>query len=247
MLIRNSNCYIFYVIMNIIIIGFVPHLSYPDEHFQPVYAFYCPSEEIPFIGELMFSTLPILEDNNVKAELGLSNTQLEKMREIDKEFVAGIKDVLLVNKGGNTEITEKKKEIKNHVIAIGKLTEDARKRTSEVLKPYQLRRMKELLLEKKGLLFIPRKDLVPLLRLDKKQERIIDEIRSNIFKKIDETASPDSVIASAEQCKLAMSTSRDLAVLLEESEKTIYNLLTPDQKANFEKLKVNSLNKNHSE
>lgn len=226
--------------MNLAFVSVAAKSSYSAEHTPIIYAFYCSSEEIPFIGELMPPILSIMEDDKVKAELDLSNTQIEKLREIDKAFFAGLKDVLTRDENKGRELMLNGGRIEDHVIAIGKISEDARKRTTEILKPHQLFRMKELLLQLEGVLFIPKKDLRQLLRLDKKQERAIDEIRSGIFKRIDETTSPDSVIASASRCKFATSTNRDISILLEESEKLVYRLLSPEQKGNFEKLKGKS-------
>lgn len=236
-LMKKFNRYVICVIMNLAFVLLAVKSSYSADNTSPTYAFYCSSEEIAFIGELMFPALTIMEDDKVKADLDLSNTQIEKMREMDKAFVNGIKDVLTRNGNKGHELLLSGGRIEDHVIAIGKLFEDARKRTSEILKPHQLYRMKELLFKLKGILFIPKKDLKPLLRLDKKQERAIDEIRSAIFKRIDETTSPDAVIASAGRCKFATSTNREVAILLEQSEKSVYRILSPEQKENLEKLK----------
>lgn len=239
LLIKKINRYTIWLIMSFAFVTLV-NLSYSAERAPTIYAFYCSSEEIPFIGELMPPILSIMEDDNVKAELDLSNTQIEKLRGIDKAFFTGLKDVLTRDENKARDLLLNGERIKDHVIAIGKLSEDARKRTNEILKPYQQSRMKELLLQLEGVLTIPKKDLRQLLRLDKKQERAIDEIRSGIFKRIDETTSPDSVIASASRCKFATSTNRDIAILLGESEKLVYLLLSPEQKATIEKLKGKS-------
>lgn len=208
--------------------------SYSAERATATYSFYCPSDEIAFIGELMPPIRYIMENDKVKAELELSSIQLEKFREMDKELVVGVRDVLSAN--GNKDRGLSNVKIEDHVIAIGKISEDARKRTNEILKPHQVTRMKELMLQLKGVLFIPKKDLRQILKLDKKQERAIDEIRSGIFKKIDETLVPEEVIASANSCKFVASTNRDVAALLGESEKSIYRLLSPEQKKSVEQL-----------
>lgn len=223
--------------MNLTFVSVTAISSYSSEHTPIIYAFYCSSEKIPFIGELMPPILSVMEDDKVKAELDLSNTQIGKLREIDKAFFAGLKDVLTRKENIDHELLANNRRIEDHVIAIGKLSEDARKRTNEILKPHQLSRMKELLLQIKGILSIPKKDLRQLLRLDREQEFAIDSIRAGIFKKINETTSPDSVIASTGRCKFATSTNRDIAILLEESEKSVYRLLNPEQKATIEKFK----------
>lgn len=204
--------------------------AYSLEQDLAIYAFYCPSEEIPFIGELMPSVLRVLEDDKVKAELTLSNVQVEKLREADKAFFAGLDDVLTHKSGSRS--------IEDHVLAIGKLSEDARKRTNEILKPHQTTRMREILLQLYGVLFVPKKDLRQLLRLEKDQERAIDEIRSGVFMRIDETASPGT--ASANRCKFATSTKRSLAGKLEESEKSVNRILSPEQRETVGKLKGDS-------
>lgn len=202
-----------------------------------IYAFYCPSEEIAFIGELMPSVLSTVEDDKVKAELGLSNAQIGKMKETDNAFFAGINDVLGHNENKERDQMANGRRIQDTVMAIGKLSEDARKRTNEIMKPHQLARMQELLLQRYGLLFIPKKDLRQVLRLEMKQERAIDEIRSGVFKRIDETAAPDSVIASSGRCKFVNATNRDIVILLRESEKTVQRLLSPEQRNTLNKLR----------
>jgi len=231
-----------YAIRLIISISFLlpVNLSYSAENTPIIAAFYCSSEDIPFIGELMPPILPIMQNEKVRAELDLSNAQIERLKEIEKVFFTGIKDILAEDENRGRELRLKGGRIEDHVIAIGKLSEDARKRTNEILKPHQQSRMKELLLQLKGVLPVPKKDLRQLLRLDREQERAIDEIRSGIFKRIDETTSQDSVIASAGRCKFATSSNRDVAVLLEEGEKSAYRLMSPEQKSTIEKLKGKS-------
>jgi hypothetical protein len=238
---KISRCAIC-LIMNLAFVLLAAKSSYSAEHaeYAPIiYAFYCSSEEIAFIGELI-PPLSLVDDDKVKAELDLSETQIEKMKEVNKAFFVGVKDVLTRNENKGRELMRSGGTIEDHVVAIGKLSEDARKRTNEILKPHQLARMNELLLQLKGVLTIPKKDLRQLLGLDRKQERAIDEIRSDIFKRINETTSPDSVIASTGRCKFVASTKREIAILLEESEKSVYRLLSPEQKENVEKLKGKS-------
>jgi hypothetical protein len=232
-----------YAICVIISLAFVSPAksSYSAEPAPIISAFYCSSKEIDFIGELIPPVLSIMEDNKVKTELDLSDSQIEKMREMDKVFFAGVKDVLNSSENRGSELLRNGRKIEDHVIAIGKLSEDARKYTNEILKPHQLARMKELLLQLKGgVLTIPKKDLRQLLRLDRKQEKEIDEIRSFIFKRIDETASPASVITSVGRCKFATSTDCNIAISLEQSEKLVYSLLSPEQQATIEKYKGKS-------
>ena len=198
------------------------------ERAPTIYAYYCPAKEIAFIGELMPPVISIIEDAKVRAELDLSNAQLGKMKEADNAFFAGLKDVLAGNEAGGSTV--------DHAMAIGKLSEDVRKRTNEILKPHQLSRMQELLLQLYGIFFVPRKDLRQLLRLDVKQEWAVDEIRSGIFRKIDETTSPDPGVAPG-RCKFATSTNQDVSVFLKESEKSVYRLLSAEQKETVTKLK----------
>jgi len=200
-------------------------------------AFYCSSEKIPFIGELMPHMLSIMENSKVRAELNLSDDQLEQMRQVDRGFISGVKEVLNRNQSNGGGMMRNGVRTENHVMAIGKFSEDARKRTNAILKSAQLARMQEIVLQLKGVLSIPKKDLRQLLRMDAKQERAIDEIRSGIFREIDETASPDSVIASAGRCKFIISTKHDVSVLLKKGEHAVYLLLNPAQKAIIEKMK----------
>ncbi len=225
------------VIMSLAFVLQAVEPSFSAEPAPVISAFYCSSEDLPFIGELMPHMLSIVENDKVRAELNLSDAQIEKMRDVDRGFFAGVKEVLTRNESKDGELLQNGGRSENHVMAIGKFSEDARKRTNEILKSHQLARMQEILLQLKGVLSIPKKDLRQLLRLDPKQERAIDEIRSGIFKKMDETSSPDSVIASAGRCKFVTSTKRDISILLEKGEKSVYLLLSPEQKATVERLK----------
>jgi hypothetical protein len=97
--------------------------------------------------------------------------------------------------------------------------------------------MKELMLQRAGLLTIPKKELQQLLRLERSQERAIDEILSRIFKKIDSTITPNIIISTGSRCKFVNLTNQDLNALLTESEKSVYLLLTSRQKETIEKIK----------
>jgi hypothetical protein len=237
MLTKKFKSYVICLIINLAFVLLAGKSSYSAEHTLAIYAFYCSSEEIAFIGELMPPILSILEDDKVKAELDLSNTQIEKMREMDKAFLTGIEDVITRNESKANELILSTGKIEDYVLAIGKLSENARKRTNEILKPHQISRMKELLLQLYGLMFVPKKDLRQLLRLERNRERAIDELRSGIFKKINETTLPDSVIVSSSRCKYVTTTNQDIVILLKESGKAVYRLMSPEQKENIEKLK----------
>lgn len=194
-----------------------------------VLAFFCPSEEIGYIGELLFP-LTILENSKVKADLDITDAQLAKMKEADKAFLDGIKDVLNrnVDKGGGVRMED-------HIIAIGKLAEDARQRSNDILKSHKVDRLREILLQTNGLLSIPKKDIRQVLRLEREQERKVDEIKARIFRKIDET-SPQAPGAK-DRCRFVVSTSQEVARALVDGNKAIAQLLTPEQKEQVEKLK----------
>lgn len=200
-------------------------------------AFFCPTADIAFIGELMPPIVTVLEDEKVRAELGLTNDQIEKLREIEKTYDAGVKGVLSGSDEKSRELMQGSGKNEEHVLAIGKMSEESRKKTNELLKKKQLLRMQEIMLQLYGVLFIPKKDLRQMLELDQKQERAIDEIKARIFRKIDETTTPDLVTVAANRCKFATHVKPDLADLLTESEQAVYRLLGPEQKNVIEKLK----------
>jgi hypothetical protein len=200
-------------------------------------AYYCSSDEIPFIGELIPSMASIVESPKAKSELGLTSAQMDKMRDINKYFSSGIKSWFAKQNDSESASPRNGKAAIEHVMELSKMTEDARKRTNEVLKSPQMARMKEIMLQRTGLLAVPKKELQQLLRLERSQERAIDEIRSRIFKKIDGTITPSLVIASEGHCKFVDLTNQDLDALLRESEKSVYLLLNSKQKETIEKIK----------
>jgi len=234
--IKKNSRYLPHIIISLLFVLLSTNPAFSTEQAPVISAFYCSSEEIPFIGELMPHMISTMENDKVKAELGLSNEQIEMMRDVDKGFIAGIKEVLTRNEDNDDEPLRSGGKSENHVMAIGKFSEDARMRTHEILKRNQRARMQELILQLNGVLSIPKKDLRQLLKPDATQERAIDEIRSGIFKYMDETASPEEVVASAGRCKFVISTKQDVAILMEKGEKSVYQLLSPEQKATVEKL-----------
>ncbi len=200
-------------------------------------AFYCPADEIPFIGELMAPVMVVLENPKVKAELELTDEQITTMKEVEKDFDSGVREVLVGTKGEMDNWAGAGGRIEDHVINIGKISEDSRKKTNAVLKKKQLPRMQEIMLRLYGVLFIPKKDLRQMLQLDRAQERQIDEIKSRIFKKIDQVTPPDRVAAAVNKCKFATPATPDLAATLEESEKAVLQLLSAEQRNIIERLK----------
>ncbi len=211
--------------------------AYSAERAPVIYAFYCPSEEIAFIGELMPPVLSTIENDKVRAELGLTDTQIKNMKEMENMFLSGIGSVLAHSENKERDRMGDSRRSRDNVIAIGKFSEDARKRTNDILKPRQLLRMQEILLQRYGLLSIPKKDLRQLMTLEAKQERAIDEIRSDIFRAINKTALPDSVVALPDGCKFVSVTNPDIGILLQESEKKARRLLSPEQNNILEKIK----------
>jgi len=201
-------------------------------------AFYCSSEEIPFIGELMPSFLSIMDTDKVKTELNLSNAQIEEIRKIDNSLSAGLKDILMNDEKKIDELMVNGGKIEDHLVAVRKkISDDVRKRMREVLKPHQDARMREIMVQIYGVIFIPKKDLRELLKLEKKQERAIDELRSNIFKEIDKSVPHELIIASSSRCKFV--TSIYNKQLFKEAEREVYRILNDEQREIIQNLKGN--------
>jgi hypothetical protein len=200
-------------------------------------AFYCPADDITFIGELMTPILSVLEDQKVRTELGLSDDQLEKMTEIEKAYDAGIRGGLSGTDGRTGEIMKGGGTTEGYVLAVGKMSEETRRKTNDVLKRKQMQRMQEIVLQLYGVLFVPKKDLRQMLDLDREQERGIDEIKSRVFAKIDGTAAPGQVTVAANRCTFAKLSAPDVAALLRESEQAAKQLLNPGQARTVEKFK----------
>jgi len=202
-----------------------------------VAAFYCPSADIARIGELMTPVVSVLEDRKVRAELGLTDDQIEQLTEFETTYNAGIRGGLSgtderssgLMKGGGTE--------EGYVLAVGQMSEETRRKTNDVLKRKQMQRLQEIVLQLYGVLFVPKKDLRQMLELTKEQERGIDEIKSRIFAKIDETAAPGQVTAAANRCTFATLAAPELTALLKQSELEAARLLNAEQMRTVDKLK----------
>jgi len=203
-----------------------------------VLAFFCPSEEIGYIGELLFP-LNILETSKVKADLEITDAQQANMKEMDKAFINGLKDMLTRNENRGSGQTGSSDRIEDYILAIGKLAEDARQRSNDILNTHKAARLREILLQTNGLLSIPKKDIRQVLKLEREQERKIDEIKADVFKKIDESSPRTS--GSKDRCRFVISTSQDVARVLADGNKAIAQLLTPEQKELVEKLKGKAL------
>ncbi len=221
----------------VVAFSLLPPAAVAADRSQLFGAFYCPAEEIPFIGELMAPVIVVLENPKVKAELELTDDQIAAMREVEKDFDVGIREVLVGAKGEMDNWAAAGGKIEDHIINIGKISEDSRKKTHSVLKKKQLPRMQEIMLQLYGVLFIPKKDLRQMLQLDRTQERQIDEIKARVLKKIDEVTPPDMVAVAANKCKFATPAKPDLAAMLEESQKAILQLLSAEQRNIIERLK----------
>jgi hypothetical protein len=200
-------------------------------------AFYCPADDISFIGELMTPIVSVLEDQKVRTELGLSDDQLEKMTEIEKAYDAGIRGGLSGADGRTGEFMKGGGTTEGYVLAVGKMSEETRRKTNDVLKRKQMQRMQEIVLQLYGVLFVPKKELRQMLDLNREQERGIDEIKSRVFAKIDGTAAPGQVTVAANRCRFAKLAAPDVTALLRESEQAAKQLLNPEQVRTVEKFK----------
>jgi hypothetical protein len=202
-----------------------------------VAAFYCPADDLAFIGELMTPIVSVLDDQKVRVELGLSGEQIEKMTEIEKAYNAGIRGGLSGTDQRSSEFMKSGGTTEGYVLAVGKMSEETRRKTNDVLKRKQMQRMQEIVLQLYGVLFVPKKDLRQMLDLSKEQERGIDEIKSRIFAKIDETAAPDQITAAANRCTFATRAAPDLTALLKHSELEATRLLNAGQMRTVDTLK----------
>jgi hypothetical protein len=200
-------------------------------------AFYCPANDIPFIGELMTPVVAVLEDPKVRAELGLDGDQVEKMTEVEKKFNAGVKDLLSGGGERSREVMKAGGPVEEPLMAVGKMSEDSRRKTNDVLTRKQMQRMQEIVLQLYGVLFVPRKDLRQMLDLNREQERGIDQIKSRVFAKIDETKAPDQFTAAANRCTFATLARPEITALLKESEQAASRLLNSEQARTVEKFR----------
>lgn len=198
-----------------------------------VAAFFCPSGEVPFIGELMTPVAAVLEDPKVRAELGLTDDQLNAMTAVETAHDADIKAMLAGTGtpresvgGGGAEET---------VLAVSRISADSRRRTSEVLKRRQMQRLQEIVLQRYGVLFVPKRELRQILGLSREQERGIDEIKSRIFAGISETAAPGEAVVAANRCAFATLGGPRIGALLRDGEQAARRLLSSEQARTVER------------
>lgn len=118
-----------------------------------------------------------------------------------------------------------------------KLVNDSRKKVAEILKPDQLKRMRNFWLQLYGLWIIPGKDLQELLRLTTTQEKNIDLIRAQVFRNINDASDKPVRPKSPEQCKVAVINNDRLFKMVKQGEQSALEVLTPEQRNILEKIK----------
>lgn len=199
----------------------------------PMTILYCSSDEIGFTGDI-YTPIQFSRDKEIADELGLTDLQMERLKEADEQFNAGLKDWLASLRPQPDQKGLDPSDLNKEA---GKLIQDSRKKVAEILKPDQLRRVRNVWLQLYGLWIISGQDLQELLRLSITQEKKIDQIRAQMFNKIN--SSIDQPVGSkiSERCKSVVITNEKLRSIVRQGEQSALAVLTPQQKDTLEKIK----------
>lgn len=200
-----------------------------------VAAFYCPAVDLPFVGDLLTPIVSVLEDQRVRAEVGLSADQAERLAAVEAEYNAGVKGLLAGGDERSRELTKAGAPPDGLVQAVGKMSEDSHRKTNEILDRTQTQRLQEIVLQRYGVLFVPKRELRQILGLSREQERGIDEIKSRIFAGISETAAPGEAVVAANRCAFATLGGPRIGALLRDGEQAARRLLSSEQARTVER------------
>jgi Spy/CpxP family protein refolding chaperone len=180
--------------------------------------------------------LSLIQNSQIKKELNLTDEQSTKIKLIEQEFRAAIKDRVsgVTLKG----LDEKQQEAKIKEISddIDKQVQETRKKVGEVLNPEQETRWKQIALQIYGWGVLTKDDYSSDLKLTAKQQENMNQVRDQMITKMRANwQNPDNSQEPRE--KVIASNRQRLEQIIKNTNQEALDILTPEQKKNLETLK----------
>jgi hypothetical protein len=176
----------------------------------------------------------LIQSEQVKKELGLTDEQIGKIKSMESELRAKLaaKEASLQLKGLDPKAKEEK--LKTAAKEIDDLTKESRAQAGQILKPEQIKRMKEIMLQIYGWSVLTRNDYKDELKLTDAQNKQLDTIQEQMGQQM----RAGWQIPSGEKAAETTSGNRKrMEQIMKTSNTQALAVLTPAQKTQLETLK----------
>jgi hypothetical protein len=194
---------------------------------EPVTIFICTPQDTSIEGEI-FVPLQFLQLKETKEDLKLTDAQNSKINELINTTNSVIFKQYAEQGFHSTDFDEIRRQL-----------DEARRMVVEILRPDQMARLKANIYQRYGLWSIPKRDMRDLLHVTKMQAVKIDEIRAQMLSRIYASAEILDKASSNKSCRMVV-VNNTTETILADSESSVLNIFTPEQREALNKLKEQS-------
>ncbi|MBK5276397.1 MAG: hypothetical protein JJE30_15310 [Desulfuromonadales bacterium] len=196
-----------------------------EQRFDDMFLIYCATDTATFEGEILVS-LKFLQTKQVQVELGLTDSQINNLNEAIESSNKALLEPY-VKKGNHRDSLEN----------IQKSVDATRKKLAEVLRSNQLSRFKGLMVQKYGPWNLGNKDFREVLRLTPEQKFKMDNVRAQMFNKINAMSDKPLTASSSGICKYVPIDNEAARDTVKKSEQSFLDLLSAGQRETLDKIK----------
>ncbi|MDJ0732580.1 MAG: Spy/CpxP family protein refolding chaperone [Nostocaceae cyanobacterium] len=185
--------------------------------------------------------LSLIQNEQIKKELQLTENQSAKIKQIEQDFRAAITQRVSGVTFKGLDKTQKEAKIKEISKDLDKEIQEARKKVGAVLKPEQETRWKQIVLQIYGWGVLTKDEYSSELKLTSKQQEEMNQLRDQMITKMRANwQNPDNKNEPRE--KVIASNRQRLEQIVKNTNEEALDVLTPEQKKNLEKLKGKKFN-----
>jgi Spy/CpxP family protein refolding chaperone len=178
--------------------------------------------------------IQLIQSDQVKKELGLTDEQITKIKEMEGSLRQEIaaKEAALQLKGLDPK--QKEEKLKSAAKDIDDLTKKSRAKAGEILKPEQIKRIKEIMLQVYGWSVLTRNDYKDDLKLTAEQDKQLDTIQEQMSSQM----RSGWTVPTGDKAEETLSANRrKMDAIMKASNAQALKVLTPEQTAKLETLK----------
>jgi hypothetical protein len=181
--------------------------------------------------------IELLQLKQVREELKITDEQLAKIKEIDQNFRAEIKQTVSGVNLEELDPQEEDEKISELLVEMKTATDKVRTELGEVLQPEQLDRFREIILQIYGWGVLTYDDFAESLGITQQQLEQLDILRDDMVQEMRDTWQVPDADTAEERKKILSANNQKMQAILTSYNDKATAVLTEEQKKNLETLK----------
>ncbi len=180
--------------------------------------------------------LLLLNAPQVQKELNLVQEQIDKLREIQRGAMEGLRD-MFPRGMRDMSAEERQKAMEEARKKMEERTKELRKKVDEVLLDHQKKRLKEIKLQVQGLQALSDPEVIEMLGITDEQREKMENLRKEAAEKTRKQMESLRDLSPEQRREKGRELFEEMRKAREDTEKAVFDVLTPSQKEKLEKAK----------